>query len=283
MDSCEFESHCKLLVLDTSSSNIWQIGKSSKFFSDSFTSYLSTLVTDTLYPYPAKNHSYFDILIPNHRGSNLIVSFLHQFQTDTLIDGGYIEISYDSGKTWNNVVYEEEVHQPEVFATENLYAEQDTVAGGIPRFSGKSNGWVYTRIQWVWFFYLDFNPPDTLHMRFHFISDSMQTNKAGWMIDKILVSIAELPFSVDEINSGNPFIKIEPNPVEDVATIEFEHYPTEVLSLEIYNALGQKIKIIEDIRSCQIQFYKDNLTGGIYYVQLKNMDQVIGTTKLVIK
>ncbi|MFA5781899.1 MAG: T9SS type A sorting domain-containing protein [Bacteroidales bacterium] len=285
VDSCKFESQCSLLQIDTSLQNIWQIGKPAKPFFDTAYSSLNALITDTINPYPISNHSYFDLIIPTNYYylANLIVGFKHKFQTDTLTDGGYIEVSYDIGITWNNVLHDDIVHNVMEFHTENLYSEQDTLRGGINGFSGTSNGWIYTRIQWVWILPIKTVPLDTLIMRFHFISDSIQTNKDGWMIDNILISFVDLPSSIKEIENNHSRIYIMPNPVDNFATIKFDNFKNEIFKLTIYNPFGQIIKQIENIKTNQIEIYKNDLTSGLYFIQLRNSYSILGTSKLIIK
>lgn len=280
-DSCKFESQCGLYKPDTSSQNIWQIGKPAKPFFDTAYSQPNALVTDTINPYPNANHSYFDLRIRNLYVADMIVGFKHKYQTDTLTDGGYIEISYDKGQTWINVIHSDTTAM--MFFTENLYSNQDTLKGGINGFSGSSNGWIYTRIEWVWVLPCKIYPPDTLIMRFHFISDSIQTNKAGWMIDNIIISYAVMTGSIKEMNTDMVSINISPNPMTNFTTIRFDNRKNEKLTLRIFNTLGQIAGEIEDVTDNQIQIEKGDLTSGLYFVQLRNKQKIIGITKLVVK
>jgi len=282
-DSCKFENHCSLVKLDTSLHNIWQIGKPSKPFFDTAFSAPNAIVTDTINPYPIANNSYFDLIIPNIFLPNLIVGFKHKFQTDSLTDGGYIEESDDNGATWVNIAYEDTIMTtPGAFNTENLYPKQDTLQGGESGFSGTSNGWIYSRIQWIWLWPCKQIPPDTLILRFHFISDSIQTNKAGWMIDNILISWAIMS-GINESENNRSQIHIIPNPVDDIATIKFDNSGNEIFNITIYDPLGQIIKIIENIKSNQVEIKRGDFTEGLYFVQLRNDNKILGTGKLIIK
>ena len=285
VDSCKFENQCTLLQLDTAIQNIWQIGNPTKPFFNTAYSLPNGLVTDTINPYPISNDSYFDLILPNsnYYGLGMIVSFKHKFQTDTLTDGGYIDVSYDKGISWVNVLHDDTVNYPLEFHTENLYSYQDTLLEGINGFSGTSNGWIYTRIQWVWIYPMKTNSPDTLIMRFHFISDAVQNNKDGWIIDNLLISYADEGSSIQEVNANDSKIHIVPNPIDNVAIINFENFKSEPLTLMLFNAFGQKIKQIEGIKTSQIQIDRNNLTSGLYFIQLRNNYSVIGSSKLIIK
>jgi len=281
LDSCEFESPCNLLKTDTSSLNIWQIGCPGKPFFDTAYTQPYALVTDTINPYPPSNHSYFDLIIKNNYDFNIIIDFRHKFQTDTLIDGGYIEISYDKGQTWMNIIDSDTTAME--YNTENMYSMQDTLKGGINGFSGTSDGWIYSRVQWVWMYMVKEIPPDTLIMRFHFISDSIQTNKEGWMIDNIIISYAFMVGSFTEKNNDNISIKVVPNPFDNFTTIHFENFKNEMLSLFIFNQLGQIVQKIEDITDYEIQIEKGTLKSGVYVVQLRNKHKIYDTAKMIVK
>ena len=285
VDSCNFESQCLLTNIDTSSQNIWQIGTPAKAFFDTAYSLPNAIVTDTVNPYPTLNHSYFDLIIPNtsYYYAGLIVGFKHKFETDTSSDGGYIEVSYDKGISWNNVIIDGIINNPLEFNTENLYTLQDTLKGGINGFSGTSNGWIYTKIQWIWFMPVKTYPPDTLIMRFNFISDAVQTNKAGWMIDNILISYADLGSSINEVENYNYNINITPNPVENVSKITFDNLKNENLMITVFNTFGQKIKEIPNIKTKQIEISKNDFNSGLYFIQISNNNSILGVKKLVVK
>ena len=220
LDSCNFENTFSMIKLDTSMQNIWQIGQPSKQVFNSSYSYENALITDSLSPYPIARNSYFDVVLPNSYGPNLIISFKHRFHSDTLIDGGYIECSYDMGETWTNVVYDFIVNHPDDFRSENLYTEYDTLKGGIPGFSGSSSSWIETKLQWVFFYPVKANYADTFLLRFHFMSDSVQTNKDGWIIDDFLISYADFGSGISELDASN--IQLFPNPTNNKLNFEKE-------------------------------------------------------------
>jgi len=58
-----------------------------------------SILTDSTVAYDTSNTSYFELEIPLIAHINEL-TFYHKYQTDSLLDGGYIEISYDSGANW---------------------------------------------------------------------------------------------------------------------------------------------------------------------------------------
>lgn len=284
VDSCHFEDPCDYVQIDTSAQNIWQIGPPTKSFFDTAYSIPNAIVTDTINAYPNSNYSYFDIVIePDLLYYDILLSFKHKFQTDTLIDGGYIEVSYDNGNTWSNVLYEDTINDPEVFNTVNLYGADDTLKGGIHGFSGTSDEWIYTRLQWIWYFPSKSNYPDTLKIRFNFISDAIQTNKDGWMIDHIQIQGVNLPGSTTDFDKNNNQIKIFPHPLEVSSTIKFNNLSSESMTLNIYNLSGKKVKTVSNITTNQFEVRKNDLSEGVYLLKIQDSKGNYQTGKLLVK
>lgn len=284
LDSCKFESTCKYVSFPSDSNNIWQLGKPNKVFFDSAYSLTNAIITDTIYPYLANNHSYFDVKIGSNFNSpygNRIVGFKHKFDTDSLKDGGYIEASYDNGKTWTNVINQNSDSKPAWFGTENMYSNKDSLLNGKIGFSGKSKGWTYSRIQWVWVYVMK-TIPDTVILRFNFISDSIQTNKAGWMIDDLMISRVDQGSSVNNISEHATYFEITPNPMNENSRIQIIGNSRINYTVSVLNILGQTIKNIEIINQEAI-LTNENLKQGIYFVQLKNENQIFETKKIVVE
>ena len=136
-------------------SGIWQVGKPHKKFFDSAYSFPNAIVTDTVNPYPVNNHSAFEIIIYNSycypfECSPLYLSFEHKYDTDSLNDGCYLDISYDRGKTWVNIINDSLIYKDSIFPPNwqsthiyfnNLYNSKDTIKGG--------NICIYWQIKWL--------------------------------------------------------------------------------------------------------------------------------------
>ena len=90
--------------------------------------------------------------------------------------------------------------------------------------------------------------------------------------------------SIDENEiKSEPIIQIFPNPFSESTTIEFENKNSENYSLEIYNNLGQKVRMISNIRNNKIIIERGNFNSGIYFFQLKNNCGIKQTGKLVVE
>ena len=280
LDSCKLENPCHFLEIDTLNQDIWQIGTPSKSFFDTAYSFSRAVMTDTVNAYDTSKHSYFEIGFPISNLS-LIVGFKHKYQTDSLLDGSYIEVSYDNGLSWSNIIYPNPTNNPLNLITENMYKKSDTLINGISCFTGTSNGWVYSRIQWIWGFNAKGIPDSTL-LRFYFLSDSIQTNKAGWMIDDIFISYVQLPASIPEVEDSES-VHVYPNPFSDFTTFEFENREKENYTLLIYDCQGRILRTKENIISGEVRIDRGKLSSGLYFYQLylKGTPQAFG--KIIIR
>ncbi|MFH1160959.1 MAG: hypothetical protein V1733_08435, partial [bacterium] len=75
------------------------------------------------------------------------LTFVHKYDFDSLQAGGFLEVAYDTTSQFINIIYD--TVEPELGLNLNgMYTQNDTIAGGIPAFTGKSNGWVYSQIFW---------------------------------------------------------------------------------------------------------------------------------------
>ena len=93
-----FETPDSLLQIDTANvNNVWQIGAPTKTFFDSAYSAPNAIVTDTFNFYSDTNHSVFTLKVYDPSwgffGPSIEVGYRHKFDTDSLQDGGYIEVS----------------------------------------------------------------------------------------------------------------------------------------------------------------------------------------------
>ncbi len=149
-DTLTFYPQYEWISIPSEENNIWQIGRANKDFLDSSLTKRAVIITDTINTYPTMVDDYFLLSIPQddnfYSWAEGILSFYHKYHTDSLYDGGLIEISYDQGKSWRNVLYDYAFMS---FDFTGLYSETDTVIGGLPAFTGIANEWKYTELHWV--------------------------------------------------------------------------------------------------------------------------------------
>jgi hypothetical protein len=126
---------------------------------------------------------------------------------------GIIEYSVDTGVTWTNVFNDPHVYNFYGFSIFN----QDTLPSGEYAFSGTDTAWqdIWLCFDLTW---LSFN--DSIYFRFTLKSDSIQTNKEGWMIDNLMAHIS-IMHPVREVDKMD-YMNVYPNPTKDFVNIEME-------------------------------------------------------------
>jgi len=277
-DTITFEKELPLYFNnDTSSQNTWQIGTPEKVFFDSAWSVPYAIVTDTIGFYPSDNQSWFQMELDRftfeddfYWGSvDIYFEIRHKFDTDSLKDGGYITVSWDNGNTWMNIIKDTiyQADRPE-WKNENLYEESDTLYNGEYGFSGNSGEWITTKFGWnEWLVKAELF--DTMLVRFNFISDTILTEKEGWMIDNIRLYAVELFGSVDE--HANSHFSLYPNPVNETSTINFKTFNQKV-ELALFNNLGQRVFYNNYYNTKEIKLNRKDLKPGIYILKIKTQE-----------
>lgn len=158
----------------------------------------------------------------------------------------------------------------------NLYATKDTLVNGEPGFSGHSQGWIQTNFSWYMIPVKNILP-DTMILRFNFISDSNDTDKEGWMIDDIKLYTLVLPGSIDENPAKN--ISIYPVPATDHLHINSEDQI--IQHAEILNMNGQCI-LNKEVHHNSASLDVSGISRGAYLIRLYTKDGFF-SRKIVIR
>ena len=273
-DTVNFESSKNVLIkIDTTQpNNLWQIGAPHKILFDSAYTRPNAIVTDTVNYYPFNNTSSFQFSIYDSafllygfsHWENLIpyVSFMHKYNTDTLRDGGYVEYSLDSGSTWTNV--------DTLFPW--IYNYGNSLYDGTHGFTGRSNGWDNCSFSFDCF---GGHNTSFVIIRFTFKSDSINTNKEGWMIDNICWG-SNFCEGVKE-NTNNNDITLYPNPCGGQLTVNSEQLT--VKEIKIYNLLGQCV--YQSAINNQYTININQLPSGLYFAEIKTEKGIV--RKKVVK
>lgn len=280
LDSCNFENICPILVIDTASTNLWEIGTPSKIIFDSAYSITNALITDSLNNYPTNSHSSFTLIptdnyggsVPNPNGyaDNMRIEFKYKIDSDTLLDGGYIEVSYDYGQSWQNIVFDLVDHNLPIF---------DTLYNGEYGISGFNSEWQSGYLEWIWTLPVKAQTIDTLMVRFNFVSDAVETNKEGWMIDDLRVSYQN--FFSDISNTEKGKILTYPSPTQSLINVELKDITNfQNASIQLIDNLG-KVVLNQTILQQKSQLSIDHLPQGFYHVLFIQNNTIIGQSKVI--
>jgi hypothetical protein len=258
--------------------NTWQVGNTVKYESDSSHANEIVIVTDTINSYPDTVDNHFLLSIPAgvNGWAEGILSFYHIYDTDSLIDGGFIEISYDDRQTWKNVVFDfNHVH----YNFTGLYSETDTITGSIPAYSGRSLDWKYTELHWIWIALVKKNGSEQYGkpvLKFRFRSDANNTNKNGWLIKNIVFRGYDAGSAVQY--TGTPGMTVFPNPVNDRLYMNIPMV-FEVPTIRIYSLEGI-LKMEGEVRNLS-GIDLSALAAGLYFYQCESGGNIIGTGKII--
>ncbi|GIV29226.1 MAG: hypothetical protein KatS3mg028_0292 [Bacteroidia bacterium] len=136
---------------------------------------------------------------------------------------------------------------------------------------GNSNGWIKSSYCWYWVLPVTkkaeniissptIMPPDTVLIRFKFVSNNNSNSNEGWMIDDIILDVA-YPGSCSNIEQiEKQYISVFPNPTQNV--IYLQNIP------EIQNACVEVTDITGKIHFSENYRYLNSQT----LVILKNID-----------
>lgn len=274
------------LTIDSLPGNIWQQGRTTKFGAASVRDSSCAVMTDSLNSYPVNNYSTVTMMLnPPVYNYNVYFKFWHRFDTDSLHDGCWLELTMDSGLNWYPVNHPALI--PNFFqngmTTCNLYNNNlsqntmDTLSNGQLGWSGNSLGWRYTALV------LNFAMPIKPHrnglingVRFVFKSDSIQQNKAGWMIDDIEIGNVYTCGGLQDL-TAYPSLPVYPNPSRDGRF--FFSYPQQSVhsDITIYSLQGQKIISVPLQKEMNLDF----LSSGVYYYKTE-IDKVMYRGKLSV-
>ncbi len=112
-------------------------------------------------------------------------------------------------------------------------------------------------------------------VKFLFASDSIQTNKGGWLIDEIGVAKGWL-IGVEEIKVEEK-VSVFPNPVTSILSIKAKEEIN--FRISIYDIAG-KLILDKEIKS-GIELNIQNLPDGIYNIVIETTDSRY--TKKIVK
>ena len=286
-DTITFENPYEYLSIDTSSTCIWQIDVPQKAFFDAAYSGERAIVTDPLNPYPINNNSCFDLKIGIFNigwyPEDIFIEFRHKFDTDSLHDGGFITISYDTGRTFINIIEDTNYFYSitpveQGWLNANLYSPADTLYNGEYGYSGRSDGWITTNICWTLIpIKADYRETgDTIILRFNFISDNNESDNEGWMLDNIRLYSVDFGGAVHDFGLEN-LITIYPNPVNSPFTVKLDKYYSDI-TIDLLDVKGNVLKQSYFHNTDSLEYGYTEKLKGIYFLKI-----TLNVEKYVIK
>jgi hypothetical protein len=275
-----------LLIDSTNTDNIWHIGIPYKnMFIES-----PSLFTETNLYYGPNIHSWFQIKMNDYQNGGPTYMYLNAIlDTEEGKDGMYVEVSYDGGMSFVNIVHDtlpgylQGSYTP--WLSQVLYSETDTLYNGEPGFSGSQN--LYTEITWQ-----DYcvHPEsqnsqhtqlqDSMIVRFNFISDSISTQHEGVQINDFYMEVV-LCFGLDE-NGTNAFL-LRKNPTSDYIQLENIDHLYAKLDYEVLDLQGKQMMNGHFFSAELNQIDISTLEKGMYLLYIKSQDQGLVSNHRILK
>lgn len=254
------------IFIDTISNtnNSWKIGTPNKSFFQSAFSSPNAICTDLNKSYPSNDTSSFTISHQAEAGyayyGGMLFSVKYRIDCDSINDYGIIEYSPDNGKTWINLI------------TDTYYLNLDCYEwwSEKPILSGTKNDWQTIELYAGGKDIFNIDYYDTVKFKFTFISDSVDTDKDGWILDDFNF-MDDGDSSIDDL-LGNSFpSNVFPNPSTDIISIKYgnaEKFDNQIL---IYDNVGRIIEYHTD-HSGEFNFSIKEYNDGLYFYRIINLD-----------
>ncbi len=238
--------------------NIWQVGSPNKSIFNAAYSPPNALITDTINTYPINNRSSVYLRFIKYYYNYNLLSFHMEYKlnTDTLNDSCKIEYTVDRGTNWININ-----------AIDVWYEWFD----GPLISSGSSNGWNELYLM------MDITPynlseGDTILFKFTFSSDSVDTNKDGWMIDDLDVHLL-YDIGIQESSNINPSCQIIYCGNYLLKIISLNNIQTNNYMIELYDVMGQLVFCNYLGNGYENTYYLDSFKKGIYLYKIIDISE----------
>ena len=231
------------------STGLWQFGHSYKTEFDSVSTF-NGWVTDSIDNYGVGEKSWFQVE-SNQWGHSMFILFEHNYSTDSLLDGGYVQ--YNMNGNWHNLDNSwaaADAWEPGMRFHNYVGLPDDTLGmlhDSIPAFTGQSNGWIWSGFEMFIggpVFQGDENrgqnnTGSAFQVRFVFESDSIQGSTDGWMIRNVVIGTVYLGSSILETNYQP--LTIYPNPTTSHINIQLPENNLNATRTRIYDMTGRLV------------------------------------------
>lgn len=192
-------------TLHPDSDSTWQVAMPSKGRFTSAHSGDFALLTDSVNYFQPSRTSLMEICFQNNGCFNMSLSFYHKYYTDSLHSGGKVEVSYDGGSSWTNIIYDTLGMDMYYY---NFYSPSDTITGGDPVYTGSVDLWKESSLSVSRHGLC--GQPYSVRYRFIFKADSSALPLEGWMIDDI--SLYVMPCKINTVrNEEKPCFTLSDN------------------------------------------------------------------------
>jgi hypothetical protein len=259
----EFDNY---ILIDTN--QVWHIAKPEKDIlflneTDSLLFGNSAIITDTNKYYSRNINSYFQIALSWTLPFEFGLHIFHKYDFQKNRDGGIIEVSYDEGLNWKNIINDiAVVDSNQKGRLTGLYTTTDTVYSfkNQPAFTGTQSDMSEITIP---FKLSNLNQGiGIVIIRFRIATDSIDSNNEGWIISAVNVD-GWLQDAIKEIDS-NPDIDIF---IDSSNKLNASIKNMEIKQLDIISIDGKLVHHNSNSNSINVS----DLQKGIYILRINNL------------
>jgi len=94
--------------------------------------------------------------------------------------------------------------------------------------------------------------------------------------------VSPLSTAANDNQSPSENVNVFPNPSQNFTTIQFPNPDNKILTLYIYNAMGQEVQKMGHISGTEVSLDNKNRPQGMYFFQLKNVNESVGNGTFTI-
>ena len=266
-----------LITFDSLSPNTWQIGTPQKVIFDSASTKPFAIITDTLNPYPSNDTSRFYFSVPSEWPAGIFaLQWKQKLDLQDGVDFGLVEFKLHKDSLWQNAFNNPYIYNYYGYEPKNV----DTLLNGELGFSGTDSTW-----KDIWLC-LDISftslITDTLYFRYSIISDPVQSNHEGWVIDNLLAHLTFI-HTVQE-KEQKDYIHLFPNPSNGIVNIQVQKKTNKfhvIEEIKVINEVGETVKSF-GLSPTKFRVDLSNQPNGVYFITIKTNFQT-ETHKIIIQ
>lgn len=95
-------------------------------------------------------------------------------------------------------------------------------------------------------------------------------------------SYSAMVTNIKDLTAADATINVYPNPANNSVTVDLKEFAGKTVNIELYDALGRKVKDVSKIKTGQYTITRDNLPNGIYLMNV-NVDGKLLSKKIMFK
>ena len=88
---------------------------------------------------------------------------------------------------------------------------------------------------------------------------------------------------IDELDNGGIELSLFPNPMKSTSTLKIENRFSASINIEIIDPSGKKVRDYGNVTGSSLTINKNELSAGIYFIQITNENRVLNREKLIVQ